>query len=147
MYTVKTFNDPLTLQDYLNGVVLGVTLQPKTFGLNGLTFVIHLDGGADVTTTFSDTDNVGLSPKEILSAILASASLEGYVSLKNYGYNNPKNPQLAVSGSANYVKSTGTANSKLGFSTTSNTTVTEIVSTKIVAITVNGPLYTAVVSA
>jgi|WetSurMetagenome_2_1015567.scaffolds.fasta_scaffold109301_2 hypothetical protein len=148
MYTVKSFNDPVALQDYLNGVVLGAPLQPRTFGLDGLTFVINVTGVGDVTTTFADIANEGLSPKAILDAVLESASLEGVVALRNYGYSNPKNPQLAISGDGNSISKDGTANVILGFSSTDDTDVSEIATGNIVSMLINplGPLYVVVLN-
>lgn len=142
MYNVKTFNDPVALQDHLNGVVLGIPLLAKVYGLHGLTFIAEV-AGVSVTVTFADASGVGLSPKEILDTILEEAALVGVVALRSYGYTNSANPQLAVFGNGNKVLSTGTANAKLGFSATADTVVTEVATSDIVTLSINpaGPLY------
>jgi hypothetical protein len=141
-YVIKQFNDVNALQDYLNGVVLGGPLPPIVYGLDGLTLVIKPTQGQNITVTFSDTSNKGLSPANILAAVLGTSGMAGYASLVNHGYSNPKSPQLAITGASLQVLNTGTANSILGFPATT-TTVTPVVKASIVDIQVNptGPLY------
>jgi hypothetical protein len=145
MYTFKTFNTPEALVDFLNGVVQSKPLPLLTSGLHGLTLIITTAGG-DRTVTFADATGAGLSPRQILGQVQAADSALATAILRNYGYDS-KQPCLAIMTAAQVVKSTGTANSLLGFSTTANKTVTEVVVTSIVAEQVQllGPSYSVLI--
>lgn len=147
MYTVKEFNSRDAAQDYLNGVVLGSPLAKLTFGLHGKTLAITPSGGSKITVTFSDADNAGLSPAAILAAITSASegALLGKVALRNYGYTNSQNPQLAVTEIGAVIDATGTAKEYLGLPA-AETTITEVSTSAIEGFTVNptGPLYVLV---
>jgi hypothetical protein len=129
-YKARTFSNSQEFVDYLNGVVLSNQLALKTFGLHGLTLIIN--NGVDRVVTFVDATGLGLTAKEILTQILAVAA--SLAALRMYGNSTNNRPQLAVLTATWFVKSTGTANTKFGFSTTSNTTVTPIVQANIVSV-------------
>jgi len=138
MYTVKDFPNRDALQDYLNGVILGQPLAAPVLGLDGLTFAVTPQGGSKITVTFSDADGAGLLPQQVLSQITAASTqaLDGKVALRNYGYTNSKNPQLAVVQIGAVVDAAGTANALLGFPATQQT-VAEISTSAIEAIVFN----------
>lgn len=141
MYTLKTFNDVAALQDYLNGAVLGLPLPATVSGLHNTTLIIEV-GSSAITVTFSDPSGLGLTPSAILAAIREEDASMSEVYLRNYGYTNPKNPQLAVAGIGYKLLGQGTANAILGFST-DDIEISEIADQDIVSFTVNpaGPLY------
>jgi hypothetical protein len=142
MYVNKTFNNPEELTDFLNGAVRGKPLASTVYGLHGLTLVVN-DGGSDRTTTFSDPTAVGLSPATILSQIRAVDASMAAVKIRMYGQA-PQQPVLVVDEQGFIVKTTGTANTLLGFPTGSNATIAEIAVTNIVHITASisgGPRY------
>jgi len=118
MYTIKSFNDPLALQDYLNGALLSKPLNKVVTGLHGLTLQIRA-GNTTITTMFSDPTGAGLSPKQILDAVLATdPKLAAAVVLKSYGYTHSSSPQLALVGIGYKLLGAGTANPILGFPNT-----------------------------
>lgn len=150
MYTVKEFNSRDALQDCLNGAVLGSPLAKLTFGLHDKTLIITPagEGASAVTVTFSDATGSGLSPSAILSAIKAAGegesegALDGQVALRNYGYTNPQNPQLAIIGVGASLDGDGTANALLGLPEV-DTEIAEVSTTAITDFELNptGPLY------
>ena len=147
MYTVKEFNSRDAFQDYLNGAVLGKPLEKLTFGLHGKTLAITPSGGGKVTVTFADADGKGLSASAILAAITAASNkaLLGKVALRNYGFTNSQNPQLAVTEIGAVLDGAGTANEIFGLPKT-NTTIAEVSTTNVMTVVVNptGPLYTLI---
>lgn len=132
-YTVKEFNSREALQDYLNGACLGLPLDSIVNGLHGLTFAVTPQGASKVTVTFSDSSGAGLTPRQILDQIVTASTnaLAGKVVLRNYGYTNSRNPQLAVIEIGAVVDKAGTANTLLGFATAADTTIAEIETTDI----------------
>ena len=140
MYNIKSFNDVTALSDYLNGAILGNPLSKVTLGLHNLTLLIN-----KATVIFADATNAGLSAAAILAQIRAAdASMSGVV-LRNYGYTNSANPQLAIIDPGYKLMGAGTANAALGLPA-ADTSVSEVNEEDIVDIAVNptGPLYCVV---
>jgi len=135
MTVVKQVDNQQELDDYLNGRVLGSPLKSKVHGLDGLTLIIN--NGGDQTVTFSDTDGVGLSPKQILDKIVADVpALANHVGLRNYNHSTSYLSaalQIVLLTATYFVKGTGTANTILGFLAVDQT-VTPIPQANIVSI-------------
>ena len=145
MYIDRTFNNPTELVDFLNGAISSKPLTGAAyrslFGLDGLTLIIY-DGSSDITITFSDPTNAGLSPADILAQIRATNNALSVVKLRSYG-ESPQRPILVVDTEGFIVRGAGTANTILGFSG-SDATVVEITTTDIIKITASisgGPRY------
>jgi hypothetical protein len=120
-YTFKLFDNMEELVDYLNDVVSGKYLPPKTYGLHGLTLIV--DDGSARTTTFVDATDAGLTPKDILDQIrLAHANMIN-VALRDYGHMAPPKPMLVVTKATYVVDKDGTANPMLGFSAAADSVV------------------------
>ena len=144
MYTLRSFNNPGAMEDYLNGAVISNPLAPVTFGLDGLTLIITASGSK--TVTFSDASGAGLTPRQILDQILAVSGLGSAAVLRDYGYGAPS-VCLAFTTIGHVVTKDGTANAIFGFSTSAGQTVAEVTTTNIVAMNVQvlAPLYSVLI--
>lgn len=120
-YTFKLFDNMEELVDYLNDVVSGSYLPPRTYGLDGLTLIV--DDGTARTTTFADATDAGLTPKDILDQIRATHANMINVAVRDYGHMSPPRPKLVVTKATYVVDKDGTANPLLGFSAVADATV------------------------
>ena len=122
-YTLKQFDTGPELMDYMNGIVRGKSLGLKVYGLHGLTLLVT-PAGSIRTVTFSDVDNQGLTPLEIVAQIEAeNADLVGVVALRSYRHTTPPTYHLMFTQDGDLVDKDGTANAILGFGTAADSTV------------------------
>lgn len=109
--------------DYLNGSVFGSANLADGADVDGLTLIIN-NGTSDVTVTFAPAKGRNWTAAEIADQINNTAGLAGVASIANKtrAMGQSLDLRLRIMGDPNHtVKSTGTANSVLGFSTTSDT--------------------------
>lgn len=121
-YTGRQFDSLPELVDYLNDIVLSKALGEKVLGLHGKTFIVN-DGGGDRVATFSDPNGAGLTPNQIRDQIYAAHASLQTVEMRNYRSSVPPTPRVAIVTPTHIVRSIGTANTLLGFSTTTDVTV------------------------
>lgn len=134
------FGDQEQMVNFLNGALIGSKNLAQGAEVDGLTFIVDI-GGGDVTTTFSPAKNRAWTIEEIVAAI--NASVAGLANL--YSANNPGHQMhgvdrriLLVRDGALTVKSTGTANTLLGYSTAGDTVAVPVASAELQSIDHNG---------
>lgn len=134
----KTFASLRELVAYLNGALLGaVNLYPNGADLDGLTIIIN-DGVADRTVTFTAKGS-NWSAAEIVAQIAADPNLADDVAtikttMANYVGAVAEQYLQIVGDPAHIVRSTGTANTALGFSAVSDTTQVITANTDVIEI-------------
>lgn len=123
VWSQVAFNTVEQLVNFLNGVVIGGQNLVQGAAVDGLTLVVDI-GGGDVTVTFTPAKSRPWTAQEIAAKI--NASIAGIARVYSRNYDNPylaggDQRILLERDGALTVKTTGTANALLGFSTTSNT--------------------------
>ncbi len=136
MWNAKMFRSKIDLMNHLNGVLVGSNNLFSGALVDGLTFIVDI-GGGDVVTTFAPAKNRPWTLAEIVAAIDAGISGVPYAWNNDIGpvSGTPPDRRLALTrDGAITVKSTGTANALLGFSTTANTVSAPIPDTSVFSI-------------
>jgi hypothetical protein len=135
----RQFSHLQELLDYLNGIVLSNALK-ATLNLHSLTLII--DNGKGHTITFAGNS---LPPNQVADQI--NAVVEGAVVLRTYGHHTPPQPHLAFIQNSLRIKTTGTANARLGLPTAGDDLVvgtTAVTKEKIISITETPNRFTVV---
>jgi hypothetical protein len=122
------FGSSLGLQEYLNGALLGNKNLDKGGDVDGLTLIFEVDGGGDTTVTFTPVKSRPWTLEEIVAKInVAVADLAFIRQATIPGRPRDRRLKLEKALTSLVVKSTGTANAVLGYSTTANTTAVYLV--------------------
>ena len=135
MWERHAFGNVEQAVNFLNGVLIGDANLAAGAEVDGLTFIADI-GAGEVIVTFTAKGRAW-TPQEIVDKI--NASLTGVARVYSRNSPNPYTAQvdqrvLIERDGAITVKSTGTANALLGFSTTSHTTNAPVANTEVEAI-------------
>jgi hypothetical protein len=117
------FTDAEQMINFLNGALIGSQNIGAGADVDGLTLIIDI-GGGDVTVTFAPAKNRLWTAAEVVAQI--NASFAGLARVYSHNRPNQQPPMidrrvLLERVGALTVKSTGTSNGVLGFSTTAHT--------------------------
>jgi hypothetical protein len=132
--------DQLQMINFLNGALIGTTNLAEGAEVDGLTFIVDI-GGGDVVTTFTPAKSRAWTVDEIVAKINASVAgvAQPYsLNLSDHQGRGVDRRFLLVRDGAFTVKSTGTANALLGFSTTAHTVQVPVASSEVQSIDHNG---------
>jgi len=127
-WNVARFGSSKKMTDFLNGRVIGNVNLLNGADVDGLTFIFD-KGGGDVTVTFTAKGRVW-TINEIVDQINVTEA--GLAHIDNVG-STPPDRRLAIEKdlASLTVKSSGTANSLLGFSTTTDQVSDRVVDTEV----------------
>lgn len=140
LWNRHTFGSEEQMVHFLNGALAGIENLVQGAAVDGLTFIVDV-GAGDVTTTFNPAKSRPWTAAEIVAAINTTTSGLARV----YSDNSPAHQMhgvdqrvLLVRDGSLTVKSTGTANALLGFSTTANTVSDPVTTSELNTISHNG---------
>jgi hypothetical protein len=134
------FTNEQELTNFLNGALIGIENLAQGAEVDGLTFIVDV-GSGEKTTTFTPAKSRPWTAAEIVAKINATVSGLAQAYSRNYPNHQMRGVDqriLLVNDGSLTVKSTGTANALLGFSTTGNTVQVPVATAEVPNISHNG---------
>ena len=126
-WTITKFGSAKKMVEFLNGTILGTRNLSSGASVDGLTFIFD-KGAGNVTVTFSPAKSRAWTLSEIVDKINVTEA--GLAHINNVG-GLDRRLSIEKDLASLTVKSTGTANSLLGFSTTADQVSDRIVDTEV----------------